>query len=61
MTPTWNLRCATLGEIHNLDQLLSLYQGVGKGLAGIQERLERGAIPKTDESVVREKLDQLVF
>jgi ATP-dependent Clp protease ATP-binding subunit ClpC len=52
-------RSATLGEIHNLDQLLHLHQGVGKALTGLQERFDRGAIAKNEEGAVGDKLDQL--
>jgi ATP-dependent Clp protease ATP-binding subunit ClpC len=53
------VRSATLGEIHNLDQFLHLHQGVGKALAGIEDRFHRNTITKSDESSVREKLDRL--
>jgi ATP-dependent Clp protease ATP-binding subunit ClpC len=54
-----DVRSATLGEIHNLDQLLSLHQGVGKVLKAINERFNRGTITKTDERPLGEKLDRL--
>ena len=53
-------RSTVLGEIHNLDQFLNLHQGVGKGLAGTQERLNRG-VRNSDETSVREKLDRLAM
>jgi len=54
-----DVRSATLGEIHNLDQFLQLYQGVGKALAGLEERLNRSAISNAGDSAVRDRLDRL--
>jgi len=53
------MRSATLGEIHNLDQFLHLYEGAGKALGGMADRFSRGPVPKTDEAVVRDKLERL--
>lgn len=53
-----NVRGVTLGEIHNLDQFLHLHQGVGKALAGIQERFSQ-VMTNVNETSVRKKLDQL--
>jgi ATP-dependent Clp protease ATP-binding subunit ClpC len=52
-------RSATLGEIHNLDQFLHLNEGVGKALAGLEERFHRGAVAKSEEGALHEKFDRL--
>jgi protein subunit release factor A len=52
------VRRLTLGEIHNLDQFLHLHQSVGKALAGIQERFNRG-ISNSEQTQVRERLARL--
>jgi ATP-dependent Clp protease ATP-binding subunit ClpC len=52
-------RSTVLGEIHNLDDFLSLHAGMGKVLTGLRERLARGPVSKTEEPAVRDKLEQL--
>jgi len=54
-----DLRNDTFGEIHNLDQFLNLHQGFAKALAGLQRRLDGGPVSKTDEALMRDKLDEL--
>jgi ATP-dependent Clp protease ATP-binding subunit ClpC len=52
-------RAATFDEIHKLDQFLALNGGLGKALAGLQERFELRPPTPTEEPGVRERLEQL--
>ena len=54
-----DLRSATLGEIHNLDQFLQLHQSVRKALTGMEEQFARRAVSNPEESAVEAKLDRL--
>lgn len=54
-----NKRSLVLGEIHNLDQFLHLYQWAGKALNGMEERFHRSKLSKADESAFRRHLDRL--
>jgi ATP-dependent Clp protease ATP-binding subunit ClpC len=52
-------RAATFDEIHKLDQFLNLFQGLGKALTGVCERLDRDPPKKNEEAALEERIDQL--
>lgn len=52
-------RIATLGEIHQLDQFLSLHQSVGKILTAVEERVERTGVSKLETPALLEKLERI--
>ncbi|HXJ55585.1 MAG TPA: AAA family ATPase [Verrucomicrobiae bacterium] len=52
-------RGAVFDEIHKLEQFLSLHDGLGKVLSGIETRLRHKPLNPIDEGPLREKLTQL--
>ncbi len=52
-------RTVIFDEIHKLDQFLALEQGLGKALAGLQERLEQHPPTPNEEPAVLDRLAQL--
>jgi peptide chain release factor-like protein len=53
------LRTATFDEIHKLDQFLGLWEGLGKALDGLYDRLRSDRINPADESRLRERVEEL--
>ena len=52
-------RSATFDEIHKLDQFLNEWNGLGKALESLQNRLQERLTAKSEEAAFHEKIEQL--